>query len=90
MAYLIRNRLSHVDWEGRVVAFLNVLLEVATSHVLHHDELVILARELLLEAHNVRTVSTTVLELNLSDDLLRLFLASKLRLDTLERESFVC
>ena len=58
--------------------------------MLHHDELVILARELLLEAHNVRTVSTTVLELNLSDDLLRLFLASKLRLDTLERESFVC
>ena len=46
--------------------------------MLHNDELVILARELLLEAHNVRTVSTTVLELNLSDDLLRLFLASKL------------
>ena len=90
LADLVRNRSSHVDRKRREVATLYELLEVATSHVFHHDEMVILAGELFLEAHNVRTVSATILQLNFSCNLLSVFLALDFGFDFLQSKGFVC
>ena len=70
LANLKRYKTGHVCWNGLKLSRGQILLQVAPCHVLHHDAMLILTRELLFKPDNIRAVFTLRLQFDFAGDLL--------------------